>query len=158
MATLRYIVGGMTNKQNILFLIFLVLSLLYAKENELLVVGNIHQNHKNNHNYSYQDVLNTLYTYEPDVICVENPEFYFRKQIYLKEMVIASIYCLDNGKRVYPIDWFQPSKNVRAEREDFMKTDSYTLNEVEEKKNSAYRSLSINTTLMIFFQNKKVFI
>ena len=87
-----------------------------------------------NSNYSYQDVLNIVHTYNPDVICVEIPEFYFRKQAYLKEMMLASIYGFDNGKKVYPIDWFQLSGDARTERIEYMKTDSYILNEAEEKK------------------------
>ncbi|MGP1438713.1 MAG: hypothetical protein ACTTKH_06545 [Treponema sp.] len=97
-------------------------------------MGTIHQRHENNLNYSYQDVLNIVHTYNPDVICVEIPEFYFRKQSYLKEMMLASVYGFDNNKKVYPIDWFQLSGNPKTEIEEYMKTDSYIINEAEEKK------------------------
>lgn len=125
----------MINKKVSLLLILLLgLTFVYAKGSELLVVGTIHQHHMDNSNYSYQDVLNIVHTYNPDVICVEIPEFYFRKQAYLKEMMLASIYGFDNGKKVYPIDWFQLSGDARTERIEYMKTDSYILNEAEEKK------------------------
>ena len=35
---------------------------------EVLVIGTIHSSHSNNPNYSYQDILNILGTYNPDVI------------------------------------------------------------------------------------------
>lgn len=135
MATLCDIGGSMTAKKTIFSLsLFLILPFLHANKSELLVLGTIHQMHATNPNYSYQDVLNIVHTYNPDVICVEIPEFYFRKQAYLKEMMLASIYGFDNGKKVYPIDWFQLSGDARTERIEYMKTDSYILNEAEEKK------------------------
>lgn len=135
MATLCDIGGSMTAKKTIFSLsLFLILPFLHANKSELLVLGTIHQMHATNPNYSYQDVLNIVHTYNPDVICVEIPEFYFRKQAYLKEMMLASIYGFDNNKKVYPIDWFQLSGDARTERIEYMKTDSYILNEAEEKK------------------------
>jgi hypothetical protein len=135
MATLCYIGGSMTAKKTIFSLsLFLILPFLHANKSELLVLGTIHQMHATNPNYSYQDVLNIVHTYNPDIICVEIPEFYFRKQAYLKEMMLASIYGFDNNKKVYPIDWFQLSGDARTERIEYMKTDSYILNEAEEKK------------------------
>ncbi|MGP1440879.1 MAG: DUF5694 domain-containing protein [Treponema sp.] len=125
----------MINKKTFLLLILLFgLTFLHAKKTELLVIGTIHQYHEDNSNYSYQDVLNIVHTYNPDVICVEIPEFYFRKQAYLKEMMLACIYGFDHNKKVYPIDWFQLSGNPRIEREEYMKTDSYIINEAEEKR------------------------
>jgi len=135
MATLCYIGGSMTAKKTIFSLsLFLILPFLHANKSELLVLGTIHQMHATNPNYSYQDVLNIVHTYNPDIICVEIPEFYFRKQAYLKEMMLASIYGFDNNKKVYPIDWFQLSGDARTERIEYMKTDSYILNEALEKK------------------------
>lgn len=124
----------MLNKKRLFILpLFLLLFFLNAKESELLVVGTIHQNHENNPNYSYQDVLNILNTYNADVICVEIPDFYFRRQAYLKEMMLASIYGFEHNKKVYPVDWFQLSGDARTERAEYMKTDSYILNESKEK-------------------------
>ena len=135
MATLCDIGGSMTAKKTIFSLsLFLILPFLHANKSELLVLGTIHQMHATNPNYSYQDVLNIVHTYNPDIICVEIPEFYFRKQAYLKEMMLASIYGFDNDKKVYPIDWFQLSGDARTERIEYMKTDSYILNEALEKK------------------------
>jgi len=88
---------------------------------QILVVGTIHGNHNTNPNYSFQDVLNILGTFNPDVICVEIPPSYFRKRSYLHEMMLATIYGLDHKKAVYPIDWWTPGDD-RAKRDEFMKT------------------------------------
>ena len=38
---------------------------------EVLVIGTIHNGHDNNPNYSEQDILNILGTYNPDVIVLK---------------------------------------------------------------------------------------
>ena len=112
-------------------LLFIVMGLCFFAETkaqtktEVLVIGTIHNGHDNNPNYSDQDILNILGTYNPDVICVEIPPSYFRKQSYLREMMIASIYGFDNNKKVYPIDWWETLSDARAERSKYIKTDDY---------------------------------
>lgn len=95
---------------------------------QILVVGTIHGNHSSNPNYSYHDLLNIIGTFNPEVICVEIPSSYFRKRSYLYEMMLATIYGLDNKKEVYPIDWWSPGDD-RAKRNEFMKTAEYEASE-----------------------------
>lgn len=94
---------------------------------QVLVVGTIHNAHKTNPDFSANDIVNILDTYNPDVICVEIPESYFRKQSYLYEMMIASIYGFDKGKQVYPIDWWITTD--RKEMTSYMQSDEYKVNE-----------------------------
>lgn len=95
---------------------------------QVLVVGTIHNNHSSNPNYSYQDLVNILGTYNPDAICVEIPESYFRKRSYLTEMTLASMYGFEGSKKVYPIDhWWKST--ARQERAEYMKTEEYAANE-----------------------------
>lgn len=42
-----------------------------APHTEVLVVGTIHQQHARNPNYSYEDLVRILDTYNPDLVCVE---------------------------------------------------------------------------------------
>ncbi len=92
---------------------------------KVLVVGTIHGSHSSNPHYTYQDVLNILGTYNPDVICVEIPPSYFRKRSYLKEMMIASIYGFENNKKVYPIDWW--TSGDRKEQKKFRESEEYKI-------------------------------
>ncbi len=94
---------------------------------QVLVVGTIHGSHERNPNYTNQDIVNILGTYNPDVICVEIPSSYFRKRSYLKEMMIASIYGFENNKKVYPIDWW--SAGDRKEQEKFRESEEYKTKE-----------------------------
>ncbi|MDD3737797.1 MAG: DUF5694 domain-containing protein [Lentimicrobiaceae bacterium] len=94
---------------------------------EVLVIGTIHAGHIDNPNYSLQDLVNILGTYNPDAICVEIPPSYFRKQSYLKEMMLAAIYGFDNNKKVYPIDWWETLSDARAERNEYIKTDDFKI-------------------------------
>ena len=96
-----------------------------AETTQVLVVGTIHEAHATNPNYSYQDIINILGTYNPDVICVEIPPSIFRKELYLKEMEIASIYGFDNNLKVYPIGCTLP--DLQSEREAYMQTDEYLI-------------------------------
>ncbi len=65
------------------------------QKTQVLVIGTIHAGHETNPNYSNQDIVNILGTYNPDVICVEIPPSYFGKRSYLKEMMLATIYGTD---------------------------------------------------------------
>jgi len=94
----------------------------------VIVIGTIHGNHESNKNFSYQDLLNVLATFHPDAICVEIPPNYFRKESYLKEMMLASMYGIEHSLKVYPIDWW-PSGDDRIKREEYMKTEEYKLKE-----------------------------
>jgi tetratricopeptide (TPR) repeat protein len=100
-----------------------------SHHSQVLVIGTIHQRHNINENYSYEHILNILETFNPDVICVEIRPQEFRKKPYLKEMVLASIYGLESGKMVYPIDWWSSSEdggsNAREERKKYMETPEY---------------------------------
>lgn len=95
---------------------------------KVLVIGTLHGNHETNKNYSYQDLLNILNTFHPDAICVEIPSDYFRKRSYLKEMMLAVIFGIENSIKVYPIDWW-PSGDDRANRNEYVKTEEYKLKE-----------------------------
>lgn len=95
---------------------------------KILVIGTIHGNHETNKNYSYQDLLNILSTFHPDAICVEIPPDYFRKNSYLKEMMMASIYGTEHSINVYPIDWWS-SGDDRAFIKEYEKTEEYKTKE-----------------------------
>jgi hypothetical protein len=90
----------------------------------VLVIGTIHGNHETSSTYTYRDLVNILATYAPDAICVEIRPADFRKKTYLREMMLATIYGLERGLKVYPIDdW--GVRDDRAERDAFMKTPEY---------------------------------
>jgi tetratricopeptide (TPR) repeat protein len=82
-----------------------------------LVVGTIHQAHETNRNYSYVDIVNILATYDPDLICVEIRPKDFRREPYLKEMMLATVWGLSHGKKVAPTDWWDDTQNDREIRE-----------------------------------------
>ena len=98
---------------------------------QVLVIGTIHGNHETNPNYSYQDLLNILATYKPDAICVEIRPEDFRKHSYLKEMMMATIFGIEKGIKVYPIDWWGTGDD-RTSRDVYMKTPEYKEKEKEE--------------------------
>ncbi len=100
---------------------------LKNNKTQVLVVGTIHGSHESNPNYTHQDIVNILGTYNPDVICVEIPPSYFRKRSYLKEMMIASIYGFENNKKVYPIDWW--ASGDRKEQKKFRASEEYKIKE-----------------------------
>ncbi len=115
-------------KKKHFLLSLLLMSILYfcSLENnktQVLIVGTIHGSHASNPNYTNQDIVNILGTYNPDVICVEIPSSYFRKRSYLKEMMIASIYGFENNKKVYPIDWW--TSGDRKEQKKFKESEEY---------------------------------
>jgi hypothetical protein len=94
---------------------------LITDSTKVLVVATIHGNHETNPNYSYQDLLNILYTYKPDAICVEIRPEDFRKQSYLKEMMMATIFGIDQNIKVYPIDWWGTGDD-RTKQSAYIKT------------------------------------
>lgn len=112
---------------------------------QVLVIGTIHGNHETNSHYTYQDLLNILNTYKPDVICVEIPPSYFRKQSYLKEMTLASMYGIEHAKKVYPIDWWTPEDDRAAYRQ-YIKTDEY-----KEKEKQYYELEKSNAIMQTFY-------
>ena len=71
---------------------------------EVLVIGTIHDRHSSNPNYSYEHVARILDTFNPDAICVEIRPEDFRRESYLEEMMLATVWGLSQGKPVYPID------------------------------------------------------
>jgi tetratricopeptide (TPR) repeat protein len=96
-----------------------------APVTKALVVGTIHQQHARNENYSYKDVANILATYDPDLICVEIRPQDFRREPYLTEMMLATVWGLAHGKKVAPIDWWQDTPNDREIREKLEKQPEY---------------------------------
>ena len=99
---------------------------------QVLVIGTIHGNHETNPNYSYQDLLNILTTYKPDAICVEIRPEDFRKRSYPKEMMMATIFGIEKGIKVYPIDWWG-SGDDRTKRAAYMNTPEYKEKEKKEE-------------------------
>lgn len=133
--------------------LFMVLGFCYVTQTqsqtktEVLVIGTIHSGHSDNPNYSDQDIVNILGTYDPDVICVEIPPSYFRKQSYLKEMMIATIYGFENNKKVYPVDWWGTISDARSERDEYMKTTDY-----KSKSRQADSLLKSNVLMQTFIE------
>jgi tetratricopeptide (TPR) repeat protein len=98
----------------------------------VLVVGTIHGNHYGSSTYTFQDLVNILATYAPDAICVEIRPEDFRRKSYLAEMMMATMFGLSRGLKVYPIDWWG-GRDDRTERTAFMKTPEYKAKLKEEE-------------------------
>lgn len=96
-----------------------------APRTQALVVGTIHDRHARNENYSYADVAHILVTYDPDLICVEIRPQDFRREPYLKEMMLATVWGLSHGKQVAPIDWWEDTPNDREISEKLEKQPEY---------------------------------
>jgi len=92
---------------------------------QVLVVGTIHQEHRTNPNYTYEQLLQIVGRYDPDVICVEIRPEDFRRVPYLTEMVAATIWGSTRGRRVYPIDWWTENPNARLQRDSMMQAPDY---------------------------------
>jgi transglutaminase-like putative cysteine protease len=92
---------------------------------EVLVVGTLHTHHRGNDSYSYRHVAAILQTYDPDVICVEIRPEDFRHKEYLQEMVMATIWGLEQGRAVVPIDWWDSKRDARAQRAEYARTPEY---------------------------------
>jgi tetratricopeptide (TPR) repeat protein len=120
------------NRKQVLLALFLILTIGFfscsskKETTQVLVIGTIHNGHNYNPNYSFQDLVNILGTFNPDAICVEIRPSDFRKQSYLKEMMVATIFGTDNNKQVYPIDWWPPT-DPRAEQVEYKQTDDYNI-------------------------------
>ncbi len=128
-----------------ILLVALYLASCKQHYSQVLVVGTIHQKHRANERYSYRHILQILDTFNPDVICVEIRPEEFRKKLYLKEMVLAAIYGLEHGKKVYPIDWWTEG-NSREERKKYMETSEYT------EKNKLLENLTEKNTIIQAFK------
>jgi tetratricopeptide (TPR) repeat protein len=109
------------------------LAALPVEPTRVLVVATIHGNHESNANYSYQDLVNILAAYAPDAVCVEIRPEDFRKKSYLKEMMMATIFGLDRGLKVYPVDWWG-SGDDRTRRSAYMKTPEFKAKKKEEER------------------------
>ena len=96
-----------------------------AASTQALVVGTIHDRRARNENYSYADVVHILATYDPDLICVEIRPQDFRREPYLKEMMLATVWGLSHGKKVAPIDWWEDTPNDREVRAKLEKQPEY---------------------------------
>ncbi len=118
-----------------------------SQHSQVLVVGTIHQRHSINENYCYEHILYILETFDPDVICVEIRPEEFREKLYLKEMVLATIYGLERGKDVYPIDWWTEG-NSQEERKKYMETAEYS------EKNKQLEDLTDKNDIIRSFKRK----
>ena len=88
-----------------------------GSKTQVLVVGTIHERHATDENYTYADVAHILARYDPDLICVEIRPVDFRREPYLKEMMLATVWGLSHGKKLAPIDWWDDTSNDREIRE-----------------------------------------
>lgn len=118
-----------------------------SKESVVLTIGTIHGEHRDNPNYSYEDIYHILATFKPDVICVEIPPSYFRERPYLTEMMLAVIYGFQHKKEVYPIDWWTDA-DWRGERRVYMSTAAY------KQKKTVFDSLVKSNDTIQAFINK----
>jgi len=109
-------------------------------------VGTIHDRHARNENYSYADVVHILATYNPDLICVEIRPQDFRREPYLKEMMLATVWGLSHGKKVAPIDWWNDTPNDRQIRDDLAKQPEYV------EKDKQLKSLRAQSELIARFE------
>ena len=141
-----------TIKKLFILLIGLLLSVMFLvscniqHKTEVLVIGTLHHNHRNNANYSYENIVQAIATYNPDVICVEIRPEEFRKEKYLTEMMIGTVYGIDHNKKVYPIDWWK--ENTRALQRELRKKPEYI------KKQKLADSLEAKNEIIQNFNNK----
>lgn len=83
---------------------------------QVLVVATVHDQHGRNPNYTYEDVARILDTFDPDVVCVEIRPEDFRRQPYLQEMMLATVWGLAGEKEVCAFDWYAgTARRERAE-------------------------------------------
>ena len=99
-----------------------------ARKSQVLVLGTIHHNHEKNPNYTFTDVVRVLTVFQPDLIGVEIRPQDFRREPYLSEMMIGTIWGTTHGKKVYPIDWWTDDA-VRRTRDSLSKLPEYILKE-----------------------------
>ncbi len=103
----------------ILSMIFLLLITNCGQpKTDVLVIGTIHRGHYNNPNYSYDNIIQIISTYNPDIVCVEIHPKDFRNNstYYPMEMIASTIWGFNNNKKVYPIDWWDEDNNDRMMR------------------------------------------
>jgi hypothetical protein len=84
-----------------------------VSDTQVLVVATVHSQHRRNPNYSYQDVVHILNTFAPDVVCVEIRPQDFRRNAYLKEMMLATVWGVAHGHEVCGFDWFDGTARER---------------------------------------------
>lgn len=113
---------------------------------QVLVVGTVHQRHSTDTNYSYQDIFNILSTYNPDVVCVEIRPKEFRREPYVSEMTMATIWGILHGRKVYPIDRWR--NDTRHLRDSLTKLPEYT------RKAEEVKALEIKDTIVTTFEGK----
>lgn len=90
-----------------------------AQDTEVLVVATVHTQHRRNPNYTYEDVVRILDAFQPDVVCVEIRPEEFRREPYLKEMMLATVWGLAHGREVCGFDWYDGNaRQLRAELEE----------------------------------------
>ena len=112
-----------------------------ATATHALVVGTIHQRHATNENYTYGDIVHILANYDPDLICVEIRPKDFRREPYLTEMMLGTVWGLSHGKKVAPIDWWQDSPNDREVRAKLEKEPEYIEKEKQLQRLRAQNSI-----------------
>jgi tetratricopeptide (TPR) repeat protein len=96
-----------------------------AQKVQALVVGTIHGRHATDENYTYEDIACILSQYQPDLICVEIRPKDFRREPYLTEMMLATIWGLVHNIKVAPVDWWSDSENDRDIRQQLLKQPEY---------------------------------
>jgi tetratricopeptide (TPR) repeat protein len=121
--------------------------LLNSHKSEVLVVGTVHQRHSTDTNYTYRHLFNILSAYNPDIVCVEIRPIDFRKEQYLDEMMMATIWAITNGKKAYPIDWWT-NGNVRQVRDSLLNLPEY------KKKEQEYEALEAKDTIISNFEKR----
>ena len=89
----------------------------------VFVLGTIHAQHEKNDRYGYDEIVQILQAWDPAAVCVEIRPQEFRQELYLDEMVLATIWALEKGRPVYPIDsWLE---ETRAEQTRLLQAPEY---------------------------------
>ncbi|HEX2921396.1 MAG TPA: tetratricopeptide repeat protein [Bacteroidales bacterium] len=138
-------------KNIVLFLLFYISTIscnnTESGKIEVLTLGTIHSQHIKSH-YGYNDVIDALATFNPDLICVEIRPEDFRKEYYLVEMMLATTYGDVHNIPVVPIDYWDANNNNRLIRDSLGKIDKYIrLLRIAD-------SLETNNVLLKNFKNK----
>lgn len=92
-------------------------------ETQVLVVATVHAQHRRNPNYTYEDVVRILEAFKPAVVCVEIRPEDFRREPYLQEMMLATVWGLARDLEVCAFDWFDGS--AREARRALEQTPEY---------------------------------
>ncbi|MFH1467541.1 MAG: hypothetical protein ABIO70_24360 [Pseudomonadota bacterium] len=75
-----------------------------AEPRDILVLGTLHQGHRKHPTYSYDTVARLIEAFDPAVVCVEIRPEDFRREPYLDEMELATIWGLAEERAVVPMD------------------------------------------------------